>query len=123
MAAGRRYSITSQPDGSIVWFRSSAHGEIGNGDGFLFSKPFQRISRWVIVGAKPAEPSITLAFYWRHVRRGFYDLAKAKAPIAMQALRQIAARYEIPRARAQQEAERLTADHERRNSHRAKELL
>jgi hypothetical protein len=76
VAVGRRYSITSRPDGSIVWFRSSAHGEIGNGDGFQFNKPFQRISRWVIVGAKP---SITLAFCWRHVRRGFYDLAKAKA--------------------------------------------
>lgn len=109
MASGRQYSIASQPDGSIVWFRSYAHGEIGNGDGFLFSKPFQRFSRWVIVGAKPAGPSIRLAFCWRHVRRGFYDPAKAKAPITMEALRQIAAFYKITRARAQQEAERLTA--------------
>jgi hypothetical protein len=58
----------------------------------------------VIVGAKPAESSITLAFCWRHVRRGFYDLAKAKASIAMEAPRQIAALYEITPARAQQEA-------------------
>ena len=38
---------------------------------------------------------MTLAFCWSHVRRGFYDLAKAKAPIAMEALRRIAALYEI----------------------------
>ena len=30
-----------------------------------------------------------------HVRRGFYDLAKAKAPIAIEALRRIAALYAI----------------------------
>jgi transposase len=48
-----------------------------------------------LVGAKSANPSITLAFCWSHVRRGFYDLAKAKAPIAMEALRRIAALYEI----------------------------
>jgi transposase len=34
-------------------------------------------------GAKAADPSIPLAFCWSHVRRGFYDLAKATAPIAM----------------------------------------
>ena len=48
-----------------------------------------------LVGAKSADPSITLAFCWSHVRRGFYDLAKAKAPIAIEALRRIAALYEI----------------------------
>ena len=31
---------------------------------------------------------MTLAFCWSHVRRGFYDLAKAKAPIATEALRE-----------------------------------
>jgi hypothetical protein len=34
-------------------------------------------------------------FCWSHVRRGFYDLAKAEAPIAMEALQRIAALYEI----------------------------
>jgi transposase len=46
-------------------------------------------------GSKSAETSVTLAFCWSHVRRGFYDLAKAKAPIAMEALQRIAALYEI----------------------------
>ena len=53
-------------------------------------KAYQALS-----GAKAADPSITLAFCWSHVRRGFYDLAKAKAPIAMEALRRIAALYQI----------------------------
>jgi transposase len=48
-----------------------------------------------LIGSKSAEPSITLAFCWSHVRRGFYDLAKAKAPIATETLQRIAALYEI----------------------------
>jgi transposase len=48
-----------------------------------------------LVGSKSAEPSITLAFCWSHVRRGFYDLAKAKAPIATETLQRIAVLYEI----------------------------
>src|ERR1700760_1997685 len=46
-------------------------------------------------GSKSAGTGVTLAFCWSHVRRGFYDLAKAKAPIAMEALQRIAALYEI----------------------------
>jgi|GEM_PF-2322047 len=46
-------------------------------------------------GSKSAAPAVTLAFCWSHVRRGFYDLAKAKAPIAIEALRRIAALYAI----------------------------
>ena len=38
---------------------------------------------------------MTLAFCWSHVRREFYDLAKAGAPIAMQTLSRIAAIYRI----------------------------
>jgi transposase len=39
---------------------------------------------------------VTLAFCWSHVRRGFYDLAKAgTAPIAAEALERIAALYRI----------------------------
>ncbi len=46
-------------------------------------------------GTKSADPAVTLAFCWSHVRRGFYDLAKAKAPIAIEALKRIAALYAI----------------------------
>src|SRR4051812_26015606 len=60
--------------------------------------------------AKAAEPSVTLAFCWSHVRRGFYDLAKAKAPIAMEALRRIAALYAIEDGvRGKSAADRLAA--------------
>ena len=59
-------------------------------------------------GSKSAAPSITLAFCWSHVRRGFYDLAKAKAPIAMETLRRIAELYEIEAGiNAKSAAERL----------------
>jgi len=46
-------------------------------------------------GSKSADSAVTLAFCWSHVRRGFYDLAKAKAPIAIEALKRIAALYAI----------------------------
>jgi transposase len=46
-------------------------------------------------GSKSTDPTVTLAFCWSHVRRGFYDLAKAKAPIAIEALKRIAALYAI----------------------------
>jgi hypothetical protein len=42
------------------------------------------------------EQKVTLAFCWSHVRRGFYDLAKpGTSPIATEALKRIAALYEI----------------------------
>jgi transposase len=56
-------------------------------DGYAAYKKF--------AGSKSAGTSVTLAFCWSHVRRGFYDLAKTKAPIAMEALQRIAALYEI----------------------------
>ena len=57
---------------------------------------------------KAAETSVTLAFCWSHVRRGFYDLAKTKAPIAVETLRRIAALYEIEaRVRGKSAADRL----------------
>jgi transposase len=46
-------------------------------------------------GSRSADPPVTLAFCWAHVRRGFYDLAKTKAPIATEALKRIAALYQI----------------------------
>jgi transposase len=59
-------------------------------------------------GAKSTDPPVTLAFCWSHVRRGFYDLAKAKTPIATEALQRIAALYEIEaRVRGTSAAERL----------------
>jgi transposase len=43
-----------------------------------------------------------------HVRRGFYDLAKSKAPIATETLKRIAALYEIEaRIRGKSAADRL----------------
>jgi transposase len=49
-----------------------------------------------LVGRTGSNDSMTLAFCWSHVRRGFYDLAKTKAaPIAMEALSRIAALYRI----------------------------
>jgi len=62
-----------------------------------------------LVGPKSNnEQSITLAFCWSHVRRGFYDLAKAKAPIATETLERIAALYEIEQlVRGKSAADRL----------------
>src|SRR5271166_3891462 len=54
----------------------------------------------------------TLAFCWSHVRRGFYDLAKAKAPIATETLQRIAALYEIEaRVRGNSAADRQAVRH------------
>src|SRR5450432_2985473 len=61
-----------------------------------------------LAGSRTADPSIMLAFWWSHVRRGFYDLAKTKAPIAIETLKRIAALYEIEeRVRGTSAAERL----------------
>src|SRR5450631_3510775 len=62
-----------------------------------------------LVRPKANEQGVTLVFCWSHVRRGFYDLAKTKtAPIATEALKRIAALYEIEaRVRGKSEAERL----------------
>jgi transposase len=69
-------------------------------DGYAAYKKF--------AGSKSVEASVTLAFCWSHVRRGFYDLAKAKAPIATETLQRIAALYEIEaRVRGKSAADRL----------------
>src|ERR1700684_1781263 len=61
-----------------------------------------------LAGSRTDNSAITLAFCWSHVRRGFYDLAKTKAPIAMEALKRIAALYEIEeRVRGKSAADRL----------------
>ncbi len=56
-------------------------------------------------------PGVTLVFCWSHVRRGFYDLARAgAAPIAAEALARIAALYRIEaEVRGQSAADRLLA--------------
>ena len=47
-----------------------------------------------LAGRAGSNDSMTLAFCWSHVRRGFYDLAKTNAaPIAIEALTRIAALY------------------------------
>ena len=58
---------------------------------------------------KRGEGAVTLVFCWSHVRRGFYDLAKAgAAPIAVEALARIAALYRIEaEVRGKSAAERL----------------
>lgn len=55
--------------------------------------------------------AVTLVFCWAHVRRGFYDLAKAgAAPIAVEALARIAALYRIEaEVRGKTAADRLAA--------------
>ena len=59
-------------------------------------------------GSRSVESCVTLVFCWSHVRRGFYDLAKAKAPIAMEALQRIAMLYAIEaRVRGKSAADRL----------------
>ena len=59
-------------------------------------------------GSKSTNSPVILAFCWGHVRRGFYDLAKAKAPIAVEALQRIGTLYAIEaRVRGKTAAERL----------------
>src|SRR3954453_21773670 len=59
-------------------------------------------------GARSTDPPVTLAFCWSHVRRGFYDLAKSKGPIATKARPRIAPLYEIEaRVRGKSAADRL----------------
>ena len=49
-----------------------------------------------LAAPKRGEAGVVLVYCWSHVRRGFYDLAKAgAAPIATEALRRIAALYRI----------------------------
>ena len=61
-----------------------------------------------LTGPKSNDRSLTLVFCWSHVRRGFYDLAKTKAPIATEALQRIAALYKIEdRIRGKSAADRL----------------
>jgi transposase len=80
------------------------YGGILQCDGYAAYKKF--------AASKSADPPATLAFCWSHVRRGFYNLAKAKAPIAMEALRRIAALYEIEaRVRGKSSADRLVVRH------------
>jgi transposase len=56
-------------------------------DGYAAYKKF--------AGTTRGQQSVTLAFCWSHVRRGFYDLAKGKAPVATEALQRIASLYRI----------------------------
>jgi hypothetical protein len=66
------------------------------------------------IAAKAPDEVITLAFCWAHLRRGFFDLAKAgDAPIASEALERIAALYRIEktlRGASAQERRRVRQD-------------
>ena len=76
--------------------RGQAHASalLGNYRGILQCDGYAAYKH--LVGRPGSNDSVTLAFCWSHVRRGFYDLAKTKAaPIAMEALSRIAALYRI----------------------------
>ncbi len=63
-----------------------------------------------LAGPKDDGGAVTLVFGWSHVRRGFYDLAKAgAAPIAVEALARIAALYRIEAEVRGKTADRLAA--------------
>jgi transposase len=83
-----------------------AHALLGGYRGILQCDGYPAYKK--LVGSKSADASITLCFCWSHVRRGFYDLAKTKAPIATEALQRIAALYQIEaRIRGNSDTERL----------------
>jgi transposase len=75
--------------------RGHAHAEalLGGYHGILQCDGYGAYKRLVAPGSN--QPSITLAFCWSHVRRGLHDLTKTKAPIAIEALRRVAALYAI----------------------------
>src|ERR1700733_6380170 len=86
---GRPWSTATRPGRGHIHANALLGGYRGilQCDGYAAYKKFG--------GSKSADPAVTLAFCWSHVRRGFYDLAKAKAPIATEALKRIAALYAI----------------------------
>ena len=101
-ASRRRWFTATRPGRGHVHANTLLGGYRGilQCDGYAAYKKFG--------GSKSADPPVTLAFCWSHVRRGFYDLAKTKAPIATEALKRIAALYEIEaRIRGKSAAERL----------------
>lgn len=69
-------------------------------DGYAAYKKF--------AGSSP-DRAVTLAFCWSHVRRGFYDVAKSGGPIAIEALKRIAALYKIETSIRGQPPERRLA--------------
>ena len=87
-ASRRRWFTATRPAGDIPC-RALLGGYRGilQCDGYAAYKKLGR--------SKPAHRAVLLAFCWSHVRRGFYDLAKATAPIATEALQRIAALYRI----------------------------
>jgi transposase len=88
-----------------------AHALLGGYRGILQCDGYQAYKKFVAEKARSKHDpaSVTLAFCWSHVRRGFYDQAKTgTAPVAAEALRRIAALYDIDtRVRGKSPAERL----------------
>ena len=75
-----------------------------------------------LAGARTNDGAVTLAFCWSHVRRGFYDLAKAHAPVAIEALRRIGALYEIEERIRGQDADHRLAVRQAQSKPRVDEL-
>ena len=86
--------------------QTHAHALLGGYRGILQCDGYAAYK--LLVGPKSDGQPITLAFCWSHVRRGFYDLAKTKAPIAVEALKRIAALYAVEaRIRGKSAVDRL----------------
>jgi transposase len=89
----------STPPGVVYTYapgRGHIHANtlLGGFDGILQCDGYAAYK--ALPGVKSRKNALTLVFCWSHVRRGFYDLAKTgTAPIASEALRRIAALYEI----------------------------
>jgi transposase len=88
-----------------------AHTLLGGYRGIVQCDGYQAYKKFVMGQARSKHDplAVILAFCWSHVRRGFYDQAKTgTAPVASEALRRIAALYEIDaRVRGKSPVERL----------------
>ena len=91
--------------------RGQEHNDrlLGNYRGILQCDGYATYKK--LAGPERGKDAVTLVFCWSHVRRGFYDLAKAgTAPIATEALARIAALYRVEaEVRGKTAADRLAA--------------
>jgi len=77
---------------------------LGDYRGILQCDGYQAYTK--LPNANGNDPAITIAFCWSHLRREFYDQAKAGAPIATETLSRIAALYQIEAGIRGESAER-----------------
>ncbi len=82
-AISGRLGVTTVPGAAMSLRRGHSHATalLGSCRGILQCNGYKTYQ--ALAGTRSADPSITLAFCWSHVPRGFYDLVKTKAPIAM----------------------------------------